>query len=112
MVLVDFWTYTCINCIRTLPYVEAWDAKYRDKGLTVIGVHSPEFAFEREPPTSSRRIDADGIHYPVVQDNELATWNAFDNQYWPAKYLIDADGEIRYVHFGEGGLRETEDAIR
>ena len=102
MVLIDFWTYTCINCIRTLPYVEAWDAEYRDDGLTVVGVHSPEFPFEKDAGNVADAIDRDGIHYPVVQDNDLGTWNAFGNQYWPAKYLIDADGNIRYVHFGEG----------
>jgi cytochrome c biogenesis protein CcdA/thiol-disulfide isomerase/thioredoxin len=111
-VLIDFWTYTCINCIRTLPYVEAWDAKYRRDGLTVIGVHSPEFAFEKEADNVSSAISDYGIRYPVVQDNELGTWTAFGNQYWPAKYLIDANGEVRYVHFGEGDYDQTEAAIR
>jgi cytochrome c biogenesis protein CcdA/thiol-disulfide isomerase/thioredoxin len=112
VVLIDFWTYTCINCIRTLPYVEAWDSKYRADGLTVIGVHSPEFAFEKDADNVADAIERDGIHYPVVQDNELGTWDAFANQYWPAKYLIDADGDIRYVHFGEGDYDQTEAAIR
>ena len=112
VVLIDFWTYTCINCIRTLPYVESWDADYREDGLTVIGVHSPEFPFERDAANVADAIERDGIHYPVVQDNDLGTWNAFGNQYWPAKYLIDADGHIRYVHFGEGGYGQTEAAIR
>jgi len=112
VVLIDFWTYTCINCIRTLPYVESWDADYRGDGLTVIGVHSPEFPFERDADNVADAIERDGIHYPVVQDNDLGTWNAFGNQYWPAKYLIDADGHIRYVHFGEGGYGQTEAAIR
>ena len=112
VVLIDFWTYTCINCIRTLPYVRSWDAAYRDQGLTVIGVHSPEFAFEKEAGNVEDAIADDGIRYPVVQDNELATWTAFGNQYWPAKYLVDADGELRYTHFGEGSYEETESAIR
>ena len=112
MVLIDFWTYTCINCIRTLPYVESWDADYRKDGLTVIGVHSPEFAFEKDAGNVADAIDRYGINYPVVQDNDLGTWNAFGNQYWPAKYLIDADGHIRYAHFGEGSYGQTEAAIR
>ncbi len=112
VVLIDFWTYTCINCIRTLPYVKSWDDGYRDQGLTVVGVHSPEFAFEKDAGNVEGAIADEGIRYPVVQDNELGTWNAFANQYWPAKYLIDADGDVRYVHFGEGGYDETELAIR
>jgi cytochrome c biogenesis protein CcdA/thiol-disulfide isomerase/thioredoxin len=112
VVLIDFWTYTCINCIRTLPYVKSWDEQYRDHGLTVVGVHSPEFAFEKDAGNVQAAIADDGIQYPVVQDNELGTWNAFANQYWPAKYLIDANGHVRYVHFGEGGYDETEQAIR
>ena len=112
VVLIDFWTYTCINCIRTLPYVKSWDAAYGDRGLTVVGVHSPEFAFEKDAGNVGDAIADDGIRYPVVQDNELATWTAFGNQYWPAKYLIDADGQLRYTHFGEGGYDETEAAIR
>jgi cytochrome c biogenesis protein CcdA/thiol-disulfide isomerase/thioredoxin len=112
VVLIDFWTYTCINCIRTLPYVESWDADYRDDGLTVIGVHSPEFAFEKDAGNVAHAIDRYAIRYPVVQDNDLGTWNAFGNQYWPAKYLIDAKGEVRYVHFGEGQYDQTEAAIR
>jgi cytochrome c biogenesis protein CcdA/thiol-disulfide isomerase/thioredoxin len=112
VVLIDFWTYTCINCIRTLPYLRAWDGEYRDRGLTVIGVHTPEFAFERETPNVEGAIDEYGLSYPVVQDNERGTWDAFANQYWPAKYLIDADGHVRYAHFGEGAYQETESAIR
>jgi thiol-disulfide isomerase/thioredoxin len=111
-VLIDFWTYTCINCIRTLPYLKSWDEEYRDDGLTVIGVHSPEFPFERDAGNVAGAIADDGIEYPVVQDNEFGTWNAFANQYWPAKYLIDAEGEVRYAHFGEGSYEETERAIR
>jgi cytochrome c biogenesis protein CcdA/thiol-disulfide isomerase/thioredoxin len=112
VVLIDFWTYTCINCIRTLPYVRAWDAEYRDDGLTIVGVHSPEFAFEKDASNVERAIADYGIRYPVVQDNELGTWTAFANQYWPAKYLIGADGRVRYVHFGEGDYETTEKAIR
>jgi cytochrome c biogenesis protein CcdA/thiol-disulfide isomerase/thioredoxin len=112
VVLVDFWTYTCINCLRTLPYLKAWDERYRAKGLTIVGVHTPEFAFERKASNVGAAIDRQSIRYPVVQDNEYGTWNAFANQYWPAKYLIDARGRVRYVHFGEGEYEETEAAIR
>ena len=112
VVLIDFWTYTCINCIRTEPYLKAWDERYRDDGLTVIGMHTPEFAFERDADNVERAVRESGIRYPVAQDNEFATWNAYDNQYWPAKYLIDAEGHLRYVHFGEGDYDKTEQAIR
>ncbi|MEY2517043.1 MAG: hypothetical protein QOJ89_4401, partial [bacterium] len=112
VVLVDFWTYTCINCLRTLPYVKAWDDRYRAKGLTIVGVHTPEFAFERKASNVSAAITRQRIRYPVVQDNAYGTWNAFGNQYWPAKYLIDARGRVRYVHFGEGEYKQTEAAIR
>jgi thiol-disulfide isomerase/thioredoxin len=112
VVLVDFWTYTCINCIRTLPYVEAWYRRYHRDGFTVVGVHTPEFPFEREAGNVQRAIGDFGLTYPVVQDNEAATWNAYHNQYWPAKYLIDSSGRVRLVHFGEGSYSETEDAIR
>jgi thiol-disulfide isomerase/thioredoxin len=112
VVLVDFWTYTCINCLRTLPYLKAWDERYRAQGLTIAGVHTPEFAFERKTANVRGAIARQGIRYPVVQDNEFGTWNAFGNQYWPAKYLIDARGRVRYVHFGEGSYEETEAAIR
>jgi cytochrome c biogenesis protein CcdA/thiol-disulfide isomerase/thioredoxin len=112
VVLIDFWTYTCINCIRTLPYLTAWDSEYRDDGLTIVGVHAPEFAFEKDVGNVAEAIERHGIHYPVVQDNELGTWSAFANQYWPAKYLIDAEGDVRFVHFGEGQYEETEAAIR
>src|SRR6185503_13235477 len=108
----DFWTYTCINCIRTLPHVRAWWDRYRHDGLVVVGVHTPEFPFEREASNVAQAIDEYDIHYPVVQDNEYGTWNAFGNQFWPAKYLIDAAGNIRYVHFGEGDYGTTERAIR
>ena len=90
MVLVDFWTYTCINCIRTLPYLKAWDATYRQDGLTIVGVETPEFPFEHDAGNVANAISQFGIHYPVVQDNEMGTWNAYGNEYWPADYLIDA----------------------
>jgi len=112
VVLVDFWTYSCINCIRTLPYLKAWDAKYRKEGLTIVGVHTPEFPFEREAGNVEAAISENGIRYPVVQDNEQATWNAYGNQYWPAEYFIDAQGRVRYVHFGEGEYGEKEKVIR
>jgi cytochrome c biogenesis protein CcdA/thiol-disulfide isomerase/thioredoxin len=112
VVLVDFWTYTCINCIRTLPYVRAWDARYRKRGLTVVGVHTPEFPFERDAGNVERAISQNALRYPVAQDNEYATWDAWGNQYWPAKYLIDARGRVRYAHFGEGDYERTESAIR
>jgi cytochrome c biogenesis protein CcdA/thiol-disulfide isomerase/thioredoxin len=112
VVLVDFWTYTCINCIRTLPYLEAWDAAYRKKGLTIVGVEAPEFAFEREASNVRDAIKQFGIRYPVVQDNEMGTWNAYGNQYWPADYLIDSTGQVRYATAGEGDYAQTESAIR
>jgi cytochrome c biogenesis protein CcdA/thiol-disulfide isomerase/thioredoxin len=112
VVLVDFWTYTCINCIRTFPHLRALDAKYRDAGLTIVGVHSPEFPFEKEAGNVAAAIDQNDLRYPVAQDNDLATWGAFGNQYWPADYLIDASGDVRYVHFGEGAYEESEAAVR
>jgi cytochrome c biogenesis protein CcdA/thiol-disulfide isomerase/thioredoxin len=112
VVLVDFWTYTCINCIRTLPYVRAWDERYRRRGLTVVGVHTPEFPFERNASNVEHAIAQNGIRYAVAQDNDYATWDAWGNQYWPAKYLIDARGRVRYAHFGEGDYDKTESAIR
>jgi cytochrome c biogenesis protein CcdA/thiol-disulfide isomerase/thioredoxin len=112
VVLVDFWTYSCINCLRTLPYLKAWDAKYRKDGLTIVGVHTPEFPFEREAGNVETAISENGIRYPVAQDNEQATWNAYGNQYWPAEYFIDAQGRVRYVHFGEGEYGEKEKVIR
>lgn len=112
VVLVDFWTYSCINCIRTLPYLKAWDARYRKDGLTIVGVHTPEFPFEREASNVEAAIAEDGIRYPVVQDNEQQTWSAYGNQYWPAEYFIDARGNVRYVHFGEGEYGEKEKVIR
>ncbi len=112
VVLIDFWTYTCINCIRTLPYLEAWDAAYRRDGLTIVGVETPEFAFEHDASNVANAIAQFGIHYPVVQDNEMGTWNAYDNEYWPADYLIDTHGHVRYATFGEGDYSQTETAIR
>ena len=112
VVLVDFWTYTCINCIRTLPYLKAWDERYRDKGLVTVGVHTPEFPFERDAGNVEEAIAQNGLRYPVAQDNDYATWDAYGNQFWPAKYLIDARGQVRYTHFGEGDYEETEEAIR
>ncbi|HEX8689137.1 MAG TPA: cytochrome c biogenesis protein DipZ [Solirubrobacterales bacterium] len=112
VVLVDFWTYTCINCIRTLPYLKAWDERYGKDGLTIVGVHTPEFPFEREAGNVEAAIDQNDLEYAVAQDNDYATWNAYGNEYWPAKYLIDAQGRVRYTHFGEGDYEETEAAIR
>jgi thiol-disulfide isomerase/thioredoxin len=112
VVLVDFWTYTCINCLRTLPYLEAWDARYRSDGLVIVGVHSPEFPFEHDAGNVASAIKREGIRYPVVQDNDLKTWNAWGNQYWPAEYLIDAQGQVRHANFGEGDYDGTEMAIR
>jgi thiol-disulfide isomerase/thioredoxin len=112
VVLIDFWTYTCINCIRTLPYLESWETKYAKKGLTIVGVESPEFPFEKSASNVADAIKQFGINYPVVQDNNLDTWNAWANEYWPADYLIDATGEVRYVTFGEGDYTRTEAAIR
>jgi cytochrome c biogenesis protein CcdA/thiol-disulfide isomerase/thioredoxin len=112
VVLVDFWTYTCINCIRTLPYVKAWYGRYKDRRLVVVGVHTPEFGFEKDAGNVEAAIRQNGLRYPVAQDNDYGTWNAWGNQYWPAKYLIDADGQVRYTHFGEGDYGKTETAIR
>jgi cytochrome c biogenesis protein CcdA/thiol-disulfide isomerase/thioredoxin len=112
VVLIDFWTYSCINCLRTLPYVERWDETYRTAGLVVVGVHTPEFAFERVPANVERAVRSLGVHYPVALDNGYATWTAWGNRFWPAKYLIDRQGHVRYAHFGEGEYERTEDVIR
>ncbi|MDI9855577.1 cytochrome c biogenesis protein DipZ [Comamonas sp. 17RB] len=112
VVLVDFWTYSCINCLRTLPYVKAWAEKYRDQGLVVVGVHAPEFAFERDIGNVTKAMKDLGITYPVAVDNKYAIWRAFQNQYWPAHYFIDATGRIRHHHFGEGGYAESERVIQ
>jgi thiol-disulfide isomerase/thioredoxin len=111
VVLVQFWTYSCINCLRTLPYVTRWHEQYKDKGLVVIGVHTPEFAFERERANVETAIKRLGITYPVALDNQYRTWRAFGNQYWPAEYLIDKSGAIVATQFGEGGYQQMESAI-
>ncbi len=112
VVLVDFWTYSCINCIRTLPHVTSWYEKYKDQGFVVVGVHTPEFAFEKKTSNVEDALKQYGINYPVAQDNNYVTWRAYNNRYWPAHYLIDVDGNIREYHFGEGNYEETEQAIR
>jgi thiol-disulfide isomerase/thioredoxin len=112
VVLVDFWTYSCINCLRTLPHVEAWDRLYRKDGLVIVGVHTPEFAFEHVPSNVRSAVKRLGIHYPVALDNEYGTWTAYQNEYWPAKYLIDRRGHVRFAHFGEGEYDTTERNIR
>jgi len=112
VVLIDFWTYTCINCLRTLPYLRAWDERYRDRGLTIVGVHTPEFEFEKDTANVEDAIARNHLRYAVAQDNDYGTWDAWGNQYWPAKYLIDANGQVRYAHFGEGDYDKTEAAIR
>ncbi len=112
VVLVDFWTYSCINCLRTLPYLKAWDERYRADGLTIVGVHAPEFPFEKDAGNVEAAIGREGIRYPVAQDNEMATWNAYGNQYWPAEYFVDARGRVRFAHFGEGAYAEKEQVIR
>jgi thiol-disulfide isomerase/thioredoxin len=111
VVLIDFWTYSCINCLRTLPYVARWHDKFKDRGLVVIGVHTPEFGYERSTRNVSTAIQRFGITYPVAQDNRYETWKAFGNEYWPAVYLIDRSGHIRLKHVGEGDYAETERAI-
>lgn len=112
VVLVEFWTYSCINCIHVLPHVKQWHADYRDQGLVVVGVHTPEYAYEKQTHNLQAAVQRFGITYPVAQDNDYRTWNAYGNQYWPALYLIDADGRIVYQHFGEGGYAQTEAKIR
>ncbi len=108
VVLVDFWTYSCINCLRALPYVRAWAEKYKDSGLVVIGVHTPEFGFEKESPNVQKAIDKFGITYPVALDSKQEIWDAFHNQFWPAHYFIDTNGKVRFEHFGEGNYDESE----
>ena len=108
VVLLDFWTYSCINCLRTLPHLEAWDRAYRAAGLTIVGVHSPEFAFERVPDNVRAAVKRLDVRYPVALDNDFATWRAYSNQYWPAEYLIDRNGRLRFHHFGEGSYEDTE----
>jgi cytochrome c biogenesis protein CcdA/thiol-disulfide isomerase/thioredoxin len=112
VVLVDFWTYTCINCIRTLPFLKGLYATYHPYGLEIVGIEAPEFTFEQEASNVLQAVHSDGIRYPVVQDNNLATWNAYQNQYWPAEYLIDAQGNVRHTQFGEGDYKQSEAAVR
>ena len=112
VVLVDFWDYTCVNCIRTLPYVQAWHERYREKKLTVIGVHTPEFTFAQYESNVERGIREFGLTYPIVVDSDREIWKAFANRYWPTKYLLDRDGYLRYGHFGEGGYGECEQVIQ
>jgi thiol-disulfide isomerase/thioredoxin len=112
VVLITFWTYTCINSLRTLPYVKEWSAKYRNSGLVAIGVHTPEFSFERVQPNVEIALREHNVTYPVVMDNDYEIWRAFSNEYWPAFYLVDARGQIRYRHFGEGDYRDMELAIQ
>ncbi|SEN08911.1 Thiol-disulfide isomerase or thioredoxin [Luteibacter sp. UNCMF331Sha3.1] len=112
VVLIDFWAYSCINCLRTLPHVTRWYDEYKDKGLVVVGVHSPEFPFEKQEGNVRDAIRKYNIHYPVAQDNDLETWDAWDNQYWPAEYLVDQRGNVVAHHFGEGNYAEMENAIR
>lgn len=112
VVLVDFWTYSCVNCINTLPHVKQWYEKYKDQGLVVVGVHTPEYAFEKSTANVEAALSRLGVRYPVAQDNGYGTWSAFRNEYWPALYLIDADGRIAYQHFGEGSYAETEAVIQ
>lgn len=112
VVLVDFWTYSCINCIRTQPYLKSWYENYSDDDFEIIGVHAPEFSFEKVKKNVEKATKEAGLKYPIALDNGFSTWNNYQNQYWPASYLIDAKGKVRRVHFGEGGYKETEEAIR
>ena len=112
VVLIDFWTYTCVNCIRTFPYLKEWHAKYVDKGLQIAGVHTPEFEFEKVTDNVVRSAGEYGLGWPIAQDNDFGTWRAYSNRFWPAKYLVDQHGTVRYTHFGEGAYAETEKQIR
>ncbi len=112
VILLDFWTYSCINCLRTTPYLNAWYEKYKDQGLEIIGVHSPEFDFEKNKENIQKALEQLNITYPIILDSNHGTWYAYHNQYWPRKYLIDIDGFIRYDHIGEGGYEETEQKIQ
>ncbi len=112
VVVIDFWTYTCVNCIRTLPYLRSWHDKYADSGLVIVGVHAPEFDFEKDYDNVLNAVGEFGIEYPVAQDNDFSTWRAYENRFWPAKYIIGKDGNVRYTHFGEGAYDETEQTIR
>ena len=112
VILYDIWTYSCINCIRTLPFITSWDEKYSEQGLLIIGIHSPEFEFEKDPQNVKIAIEKYGIIYPVVMDNNMETWKAFENNYWPRKYIADHEGNLRYDHIGEGSYQETEKVIQ
>ena len=112
VVLIDFWTYSCINCIRTLPYLRTWYERYADEGLVIVGVHTPEFHFEKVYENVVQATKDDEVTWPVVQDNDFAVWRSYENRFWPAKYLVDQDGVVRYTHFGEGKYAETESEIR
>lgn len=112
VVLIDFWEYTCVNCIRTFPYIKSWHQKYKDKGLTVIGVHTPEFHFAKEEANVAKAVRDFGLDYPHIVDSDYLVWRAYGNRFWPAKYLIDAEGNVRYYHFGEGGYDATEARIQ
>ena len=112
VVLIDFWTYTCINCIRTFPYLKQWHSRYADDGLVIVGVHTPEFEFEKIYDNVVNATVSDALVWPMAQDNDYITWRRYSNRFWPAKYLIDKDGVVRYTHFGEGAYAETEDVIR
>ena len=112
VVLIDFWTYTCVNCIRTLPFLQSWHERYADEGLVIVGVHTPEFEFEKIYDNVLQATKDEGVVWPVVQDNDFAVWRTYSNRYWPAKYLIDQTGQVRYTHFGEGKYAETEEMIR
>jgi len=112
VVLVDFWTYSCVNWLRTLPYLRAWDERYRDRGLVVVGVHAPEFGFEHDLDNVRRATRELGVGYPVVVDNDFAIWRSFENRYWPALYLVGQNGHLRFHHFGEGAYQESEGAIQ
>ena len=111
VVLVDFWTYGCVNCVNTLPHVTSLYSKYKDRGLVVVGVHTPEFPFEHSASNVAAAIKRHGITYPVAQDNNSGTWEAFDNQYWPAQYIVDRDGTVVYIHAGEGAYDEIERTV-
>jgi cytochrome c biogenesis protein CcdA/thiol-disulfide isomerase/thioredoxin len=112
VVLIDFWTYSCINCLRTLPHLEEWDKQYRSKGLVIVGVHTPEFAFEHDVGNVRAAVEKLGVRYPVALDNDYKTWNAYSNEFWPAEYLLDQEGHVRHIHYGEGEYEKTEQDIR
>jgi thiol-disulfide isomerase/thioredoxin len=110
--VLNFWTFGCYNCVNTLPYIKAWHDKYADQGLVILGVHTPEFAYEKVAANVADAVAQKGIKYPVVQDNDFQTWRAYDNHYWPAFYFIDAQGHIRHTHWGEGRYAENEQVIQ